>query len=86
MKSRPGEFGSGGADVGRKYVTRINELYAVKDFPEAYSIRSMRLHPLKGSKTGELSIFLIGRWRLIVTMGNTEEEIIVKGVSNHYDD
>lgn len=75
-----------GADVGRKYITRINELYAVKDFREAYSIRSMRLHPLTGSKTGELSIFLIGRWRLIVTMGDTEEEIIVKGVSNHYDD
>ena len=75
-----------GADVGRKYITRINELYAVRDFQEAYSIRSMRLHPLKGSKTGELSIFLTGRWRLIVTIGDTEEEVIVKEVSNHYDD
>ena len=56
-----------GADVGRKYITRINQLYAVKDLRGAYSIRSMRLHPLKGSRRGELSIYLTGQWRLIVT-------------------
>ena len=42
-----------GADVGRKYITRINELYAVRDFQEAYHLRSMRLHPLKGIKERE---------------------------------
>ena len=75
-----------GADVGRKYITRINELYAVKDFQEGYDIRSLRLHPLKGSKRGELSIYLTDKWRLIVTKGDTEERVIVKEVSNHYDD
>ena len=75
-----------GADVGRKYITRINELYAAKDFREAYNIRSMRLHPLKGSKRGELSNHLTGKWRLIVTKGDTEEHAIVREVSNHYDD
>ena len=75
-----------GADVGRKYITRINQLYAVRDFQEAYHLRSMRLHPLKGSKRGELSIYLTGKWRLIVTKGGTEEDVIVKEVSNHYDD
>ncbi len=75
-----------GPDVGRKYVTRINELYAVKDFQEAYNIRSMRLHPLKGSKQGELSIYLTGKWRLIVAKGDTESQVIIKEVSNHYDD
>ena len=75
-----------GADVGRKYITRINELYAVKDFREAYTIRSMRLHPLKGSKRGELSIYLTGKWRLTVTKGDTEEQVTVREVSNHYDD
>ena len=75
-----------GADVGRKYITRINELYAVRDFQEAYKLRSMRLHPLKGSKRGELSIYLTGKWRLIVMKGDTEEDVIVKEVSNHYDD
>ena len=75
-----------GANVGRQYVKRINELYAVKDFQEAYNVRSMRLHPLKGSRRGELSIYLIGRWRLIVTEGETEEHVIVEEVSNHYGD
>ena len=75
-----------GPSVGRKYVTRINELYAVKDFQEAGNIRSMRLHPLRGSRRGELSIYLTGRWRLIVTEGETEEHVIVEEVSNHYGD
>ena len=75
-----------GAEAGRKYITRIDELYAVKDFREAYNIRSMRLHPLQGSRKGELSIYLTDKWRLIVTKGDTEEHVIVREVSNHYDD
>lgn len=75
-----------GASVGRKYVTRINQLYAARDFQEAGNIRSMRLHPLKGSRKGELSIYLTGRWRLIVTRDETEEHVIVEEVSNHYGD
>ena len=72
--------------MGRRYITRINELYAANDIREAYNIRSMRLHPLKGSKRGELSIHLTGKWRLLVTIGDTEESVIVRKVSNHYDD
>ena len=75
-----------GSDVGRKYITRINELYAVKDFQDAYKIRSLRLHALKGGREGELSITLTGRWRLIVTRGETEEQVIIESVSNHYED
>ena len=75
-----------GEAVGRRYIIRINELYAAKNFQQAYGIRSMRLHPLKGSKRGELSIYLTGKWRLIVVKGETEESVIVKEVSNHYGD
>ena len=75
-----------GPTVGRKYVTRINQLYAVRDLQEAYNIRSLRLHPLKGAREGELSIYLTGRWRLIVTKADTEESVIIREVSNHYDD
>ncbi len=75
-----------GPDVGRKYITRINALQAVRNFQEVYNIRAMRLHPLKGSKRGELSIYLTGRWRLIVTKGDTEESVTIEEVSNHYDD
>ena len=75
-----------GKNVGRKYVTRIKQLYAVKDFQEARNMRSMRLHALKGPKSGKLSVYLTGKWRLIVTMGETEEHVIVEEVSNHYGD
>ena len=75
-----------GPDVGRKYVSRISQLYALKDFQEAYKFRSLRLHPLKGSKRGELSIYLTGKWRLIVSEGDTETQVLIKEVSNHYDD
>ena len=75
-----------GPEVGRTYITRVNELYAVKDLQAAYTIRSMRLHPLKGSKRGELSIYLTGKWRLILTKGETDEGVVIREVSNHYDD
>ena len=75
-----------GTAVGRKYVTRINQLYAAKDFQEAYNIRSLRLHALKGGRKGELSIYLTAQWRLIVTRGETEEHVIIQNVSNHYED
>lgn len=75
-----------GQDVARKYVTRIDQFYAVKDFQAAYSIRAMRLHPLRGSKRGDLAVNLTGKWRLIVAKGDSDQHIIIKGVSNHYDD
>ena len=39
-----------------------------------------------GSKRGEFSIYLTGKWRLIVTKGDTEAHVLIKEVSNHYDD
>ena len=75
-----------GSVVGRKYITRINELYAVKDFQDAHNIRSMRLHALQGGRKRELSIYLTGQWRLIVSKGETEEHVTIENVSNHYED
>ena len=39
-----------------------------------------------GSKRGELSIYLTGKWRLIVTKDETERLVTIREVSNHYDD
>ena len=75
-----------GPEVGRKYITRINELLRIIDFHEAHKIRAMRLHRLKGPKEGLLSIYLAGRWRLVVTTGDTEKSVVIEEVSNHYDD
>ncbi len=68
------------------YIRRIQMLYAVKDFHDAYQRPALRLHPLRSSQREELSIYLTGRWRLIVTKGETEESVIIEEVSNHYDD
>ncbi len=75
-----------GPDVGQMYIRRIQMLYAVKDFQDAYQRPALRLHPLRSSQRGELSIYLVGRWRLIVTKGDTEENVIIEEVSDHYDD
>ena len=75
-----------GRDVSRRYVLRIDELRRARDFHQLYDIPALRLHPLHGSRAGELSIYLTGRWRLIVTRGDTPQSIIVEEVSNHYDD
>ena len=75
-----------GPDVGRRYITRIETLARVEDFWTLYRIRGLRLHPLQGTRSGELSIYLTGRWRLIVTRGEMEDSVIIEEVSNHYDD
>ena len=75
-----------GEPVGPRYVLRINQILDVENFYQLYGIPSLRLHPLRGARRGELSIYLTGRWRLIVRKGDTAESIIIEGVSNHYDD
>ena len=75
-----------GPVVGRRYIDRINQLYQIADWREAYNVASLRLHNLRGSRTGQLSIYLIGRWRLIAVRGDMGESVIIEEVSNHYDD
>lgn len=75
-----------GHDVSRRYADRVNSLYRARDFHQLYEVRRLRLHPLRGSRSGEFSIYLTGRWRLIVTRGDTPQSVIIEEVSNHYDD
>ena len=75
-----------GPVVGRRYIDRVNQLYQIADWREAYNVASLRLHNLRGSRTGQLSIYLIGRWRLIAVRGDMGESVIIEEVSNHYDD
>ena len=75
-----------GPDVGRMYIHRIQMLHAVRDFQDAYHRPALRLHPLRSSQRGELSIYITGRWRLIVTPGSAADSVIIEEVSNHYDD
>lgn len=75
-----------GPEVGQRYAQRIDEILGAQSISHLYRVPAFRLHPLRGSRTGELSIYLTGRWRLIVTIGDTAQTVIVEEVSNHYDD
>jgi len=73
-----------GEPVARKYVQRVREVQAASSVAELQALRSLRLHPLKGGRTGEWSIDLHGRWRMIVKFEG--QEVRIEEVSNHYDD
>ncbi|MGI8553552.1 MAG: type II toxin-antitoxin system RelE/ParE family toxin [Dehalococcoidia bacterium] len=75
-----------GADVGRRYIQRIDALFGVHNFAELYSVRAFRLHQLKGEREGQHAMTLVGRWRLILTYLPSEQAIRVEEVANHYDD
>jgi len=74
-----------GPVVGRKYILRVNVLYAAKEFNDLYSIKALRLHELKGELKGHYAITLHDRWRLIL-VPLSDERIRVEEVTNHYGD
>ena len=87
MRIRPGQYGSGGRKQGAATSpASICWLAELKDFQAAYRVRAFRMHPLHGARSGYLSIYLTGRWRLIVSRGDTDDTVIIEEVSNHYDD
>ena len=76
-----------GAQVGRKFINRINILKSAKDLPVIMGISVLRCHPLSGNRDGFHSITLHGRWRLILKIDESTPGIVgVEEVSNHYDD
>ena len=75
-----------GPVVGRRYIDRINQLYQIEDFREAYNIASLRLHSLRGSRTGQLSIMTTNNPRrfsdLPIPPGeNLAEELEARGMT-----
>lgn len=74
-----------GPDVGRKYVLRIELLYAAAELDDLYTIKSLHFHGLTGDRAVEYSLTIQGRWRLILTDGG-DHGIRVKEVTNHYGD
>ena len=75
-----------GAHVGRRYIQRINVLLAAEAFQDLYTVRSLRLHPLKGDRTGQYAIDVTNRVRLILTYEEDVQTIRVEEVSQHYGD
>lgn len=74
-----------GTDVARKYIARVQALYAAREFDDLLTIQSLGLHKLKGERAKEYAIKLHGRWRLILVR-ITDDTVLVQEVTNHYGD
>jgi proteic killer suppression protein len=76
-----------GADVARRYVQRIDILYAAETVEDLHRIPVLRFHPLKGSRKGQYALRLTDRARLIVTFTENAATIVwIEEVSKHYGD
>jgi plasmid maintenance system killer protein len=74
-----------GREVGRKYIARIQALYAAKKFDDLFTIRSLGMHELKGGRKGQYGIILHDRWRLVIVRVG-EDTVRVQEVTKHYGD
>jgi proteic killer suppression protein len=75
-----------GQEVAKRYVQRINILYACASTKDLSSFPQLRFHPLKGDLKGRYALVLVGRWRLIVSFDAAMQKVCIEEVSNHYDD
>ena len=75
-----------GTAVGRKYIQRMEVLYAATDFEVVKGLRSLRPHPLEGKREGQWGLDLTDRWRLIVTPSEDGKAVTIEEVTNHYGD
>jgi len=66
-----------GIPIGRKYIQRLAILRAMDKFSQLYGHQALRLHPLKGDRTGQYSIALTGNYRLILEKVNEDKVLIV---------
>lgn len=72
-----------GVPIGRKYIQRLALLRAVDKFSQLYGYRALRLHPLKGDRTGQYSITLTGNYRLIIRKV-TEDKVYIIEVEDYH--
>lgn len=75
-----------GEAVARKYILRMEVIYAAADFDALCRIRALRLHSLEPPRDGQWAMDLTGRWRLIVIPSANEEDVTIWEVTNHYGD
>jgi len=66
-----------GIPIGRKYIQRLAILRAMDKFSQLHGHQALRLHPLKGDRTGQYSIALTGNYRLILEKVNEDKVLIV---------
>lgn len=75
-----------GPAVARKYIQRVEALYAAQNFHDIRRVQAFRPHPLGGPHEGEWALDLTGRWRLIVIPSGGGDTVTVQEVTKHYGD
>jgi proteic killer suppression protein len=74
-----------GEKVATRYVQRINQLYAARTAADLFTLKALRLHPLKGGRKGQHALRLDVDWRLVVRFEGDRWKIVrVEEVSKHY--
>jgi toxin HigB-1 len=74
-----------GVPIGRKYIQRIMILRATDKFSQLFGLQALRLHPLKGNRSGQYSIILTGNYRLIIEKIQ-EDRIRIVDVEDYHGD
>lgn len=74
-----------GERIGIKFVQRIVTLQSARRFEELYTLKSLRVHQLKGGRKGEYAIDLTGNWRLIIEPVD-QETVLIKEVVDYHGD
>lgn len=74
-----------GVPIGRKYIQRLAVLRATDNFIELYGHRALRLHPLKGKRTGQYAMTLTGNFRLIIEKVQ-EDSVRIMDVEDYHGD
>ena len=76
-----------GKVVARKYVQRIDTLYAATSADDLFRIPPLRFHPLGGDKEGKYALTVHDRFRITVAFEDRAlTEMVVEEVSKHYGD
>ena len=73
-----------GATVARKYVQRIGFIADASGIDELRANRSLRFHALTGQRSGEYGIDLTGNMRLVVTISENNEVLIIVEVTDYH--
>ena len=74
-----------GIPIGRKYIQRLAVLRATDKFSQLYGLQALRLHPLKGNRSGQYAIMLTGNYRLIIEKIK-EDAVRIMNVEDYHGD
>ena len=74
-----------GTAIGRKYIQRLSVVRATDDFNQLYGHQALRLHPLKGNRSGQYAITLTGNFRLIIEKIE-EDKVRILAVEDYHGD